>query len=157
MLWRLFANYSGAFLLFCLMNGWSFIHFSRATSTTNQSNVVKVLFILEESQQAEDLKTAFDGFLKKNASFPFVDVVGVTLVWKREDTPVSTWRKMEEIVVKENASAVVSFLSSWKNQVLVNALIKSVVPIIGIESLTKELYSNNKVRNRTPVKYFASL
>lgn len=155
MLWRLFANYSSAFFLFCLINGWSFIHLSRATSTTNQSGVVKVVFILEETQQADDLKTAFDGFLKPN--FPFVDVVGVTLMWKREDTPYSTWRKIEENIVKENASAILSFLPSWKNQVLVNALIKSVVPIIGIESLTKELYSNNKVRNHTPVQYFASL
>lgn len=146
MFWRSFANYSLALFLVHSISE-SRIYPSATTSATNQS-AVKVVFILEESQR-DDLKTAFNVFLKKNVNSALlnlnVDLEGVIVQWRRKDTPNSTWRKIKENVIEGNASAIVSFLPSWKNQVLVHALSKSDVPIIGIESLTKELYRNNKV------------
>ena len=137
----------------------SCVHLSKTTSATNRS-AVKVVFILEESQR-DDLNTAFDVLLKENVNSSLlnlsVNLEGVTMEWKRKDSPQSTWKKIKENVIDGNASAVVSFLPSWKNQVLVHALSRSDVPIIGIESLTKELYRNNKVRKHTLVKQYIHL
>lgn len=106
--------------------------------------MVKLVFILDETQR-KDLKPAFDNFLKEAVNSSFLNVKGITVEWKIKDSQESTWRKIKQNIIEQNASAVVSFLKPWRNQVLVNALSKSVVPVIGMESLTEELYSSKKV------------
>ena len=141
MFWRSFVNCSFALFLVHSISE-SRIYLNATTSA------VKVVFILEESQR-DYLKTAFDVFLKENVNSSLlnlnVDLEGVIVEWKQKETPHSAWTKIKENVIEGNASVVVSFLPSWKNQVLVHALSKSDVPLIGIESLTKELHRNNKV------------
>jgi len=138
----LFAKYASAVFLFQLMCV-SYIDIAITTSGRNRP-LVKLVFILEETQR-DDLKSAFDFLLKETVNSSVFNVEGITLEWKTKETPNSTWSKIKANIIMENASAVVSFLPSWKNQVLVNALSKIDVPVIGMESLTGELYTSKKV------------
>lgn len=138
----LFANYTSVIFFFQLIFGQC-IDFAITTSSLSQP-VVKLVFILDETQR-KDLKPAFDNFLKEAVNSSFLNVKGITVEWKIKDSQESTWRKIKQNIIEQNASAVVSFLKPRRNQVLVNALSKSVVPVIGMESLTEELYSSKKV------------
>ena len=126
----------------------SYIDFAVTTSEPSQQPVAKLVFFLEETQR-EDFDSALNTFLKEAVHFSSVRVEGITVEWKIKDTPDSTWTKINENVIMANASAVISFLPSWKNQLLVNVLSKSVVPVIGMESLTEVRYNSNKVRKQT--------
>ncbi|XP_068747101.1 glutamate receptor ionotropic, NMDA 2A-like [Montipora capricornis] len=72
------------------------------------------------------------------------NVEGITLEWRVKDTPYSVWKKIEQNVIVKNVSLVLSFLPSRKNQILVDALGKSIVPIIGLQSLREEVYSKHQ-------------
>lgn len=124
-----------------------------AIMTHAKQPVVKVVFIAEETQhraQHYDLKHAFDFFLNESEEeTPFFDVEGVAVEWKNNDTPSLTWQKIQGNIINQNASAVISFLPPRKNHILVNALSKTAIPIIGLQSLTEEYYSSKKVRKQT--------
>lgn len=144
-LWRSFTKYNASvsfvFLLHFLTV--SYVQQCKTSSVTNQSTI-KIAFVLEYTQGEDQLITVFDDFLKENNNY-FYNVVGITLKWNRKDTPGSMWTKIEENVVNQNVTLVISFLPSCTNQLLVDALSKSIIPIIGLQSQTEELYSNNKV------------
>ena len=108
--------------------------------------VITLVFISEETQYYS-LKTAFEFFLKteNEGVFTLFSLEGIAIEWKKSDTPNSTYEKIQENIIKQNASVVVSFLPPKKNYILVNALSKAVIPIIGLESLTEEFYSSKKV------------
>lgn len=117
-----------------------------ATTTPVGQPVVTLVFISEESQY-HNLKTAFEFFLKtgnEGASTLF-NLQGNAIEWKKNDTPNSTYEKLQENIIKQNASAVISFLPPKKNHILVNALSKAVIPVIGLQSLTEEFFSGREV------------
>ena len=117
-----------------------------ATTTPVGQPVVTLVFISEESQY-HNLKTAFEFFLKtgnEGASTLF-NLQGNAIEWKKNDTPNSTYEKLQENIIKQNASAVISFLPPKKNHILVNALSKAVIPVIGLQSLTEEFFSSREV------------
>ena len=117
-----------------------------ATTTPVGQPVVTLVFISEESQY-HNLKTAFEVFLKtgnEGASTLF-NLQGNAIEWKKNDTPNSTYEKLQENIIKQNASAVISFLPPKKNHILVNALSKAVIPVIGLQSLTEEFFSGREV------------
>ena len=119
--------------------------FNALTTPAGQS-VVTLVFISEETEH-RNLKTAFEFFLKtenEGASTLF-NLQGITTEWKKNDAPNSTYDKIQENIIKQNASAVVSFLPPKKNYILVNALSKAFIPVIGLQSLTEEFYSGRKV------------
>lgn len=116
------------------------------TTTPVGQPVVTLVFISEESQY-HNLKTAFEFFLKtgnEGASTLF-NLQGNAIEWKKNDTPNSTYEKLQENIIKQNASAVISFLPPKKNHILVNALSKAVIPVIGLQSLTEEFFSGREV------------
>lgn len=117
-----------------------------AITTPTGHPVVKLVFISEETQHY-NLKTAFEFFVKKENEgvSTLFSLEGITIEWKKNDTPNSTYEKIQENIIKQNASVVISFLPSKNNHILVNALSKAVIPIIGLESLTEEFYSSKKV------------
>jgi len=119
------------------------------TTTTLDHPTAKLAFIFEEIHE-EDLESTFD-ILKETIMFSPLRLEGITVIWKVKDTPDLTWAKINENIILRNASAVLSFLPPWKNQVLVNVLITSVIPVIGMESLIEDIYNNKKVRYE---KYF---
>ena len=90
-------------------------------------------------------------FSRKPSFFSPLRLEGITIIWKVKDTPDLTWAKINENIILRNASAVLSFLPPWKNQVLVNVLSTTVIPVIGMESLIEDIYNNKKVRYE---KYF---
>lgn len=145
MFWRSFTEYNACvsfvFLLHFLTA--SYVQQCKTSSVTNQS-AIKIAFVLEYTQREDQLITVFDDFLKENNNY-FYNVVGITVKWNRKDTPGSMWTKIEENVVNQNVTLVISFLPTCTNQLLVDALSKSIIPIIGLQSQTEELYSNNKV------------
>lgn len=117
-----------------------------ATTTPVGQPVVTLVFISEESQY-HNLKTAFEFFLKtgnEGASTLF-NLQGNAIEWKKNDTPNSTYEKLQENIIKQNASAVISFLPPKKNHILVNVLSKAVIPVIGLQSLTEEFFSGREV------------
>lgn len=81
-----------------------------ATTTPVGQPVVTLVFISEESQY-HDLKTAFEFFLKKGSegASTLFNLQGNALEWKKNDTPNSTYEKLQENIIKQNASAVISF------------------------------------------------
>lgn len=117
-----------------------------AITTPTGHPVVKLVFISEETQHY-NLKTAFEFFVKKENEgvSTLFSLEGIMIEWKKNDTPNSTYEKIQENIIKQNASVVISFLPSKNNHILVNALSKAVIPIIGLESLTEEFYSSKKV------------
>lgn len=117
-----------------------------ALTTPTEHPVVKLVFIPEETQHY-NLKTAFEFFLnKENEGFSTLfRLEGITIEWKKSDTPNLTYEKIQENIIEQNASAVISFLPAKENLILVNALSKAFIPIIGLESLTEEFYSSKKV------------
>lgn len=117
------------------------------TTTTLDHPTAKLAFIFEEIHK-EDLESTFDNIL---ISFSPLRLEGITIIWKVKDTPDLTWAKINENIILRNASVVLSFLPPWKNQVLVNVLSTSVIPVIGMESLIEDIYHNKKVRYE---KYF---
>lgn len=119
------------------------------TTTTLDHPTAKLAFIFEEIQK-EDLGSTFD-ILKEAIIFSPLRLEGITIIWKVKDTPDLTWAKINENIILRNASAVLSFLPPWKNQVLVNVLSTTVIPVIGMESLIEDIYNNKKVRYE---KYF---
>jgi len=124
-----------------------------AMKTTHTGHpVVKLVFISEETQHY-NLKTAFEFFLKKENEgvSTLFSLEGITIEWKKRDTPNLTYEKIRENIIKQNASAVISFLPAKENHVLVNALSKDVIPIIGLESLTEEFYSSKKVSEQANI------
>lgn len=122
--------------------------FNAITARASQP-VVKVIFISEETQQY-DLKSAFDVSVRDSQEVSsFLSVEGIAVEWKKKDTPHLTWQKIQENIIKQNASAVVSFLPPTKNHILENALSKTAIPIIGLQSLTEEFYRSKKVREQT--------
>ena len=120
------------------------------TTTTLDHPTAKLAFIFEEIQK-EDLGSTFDNILKEAIIFSPLRLEGITIIWKVKDTPDLTWAKINENIILRNASVVLSFLPPWKNQVLVNVLSTSVIPVIGMESLIEDIYHNKKVRYE---KYF---
>lgn len=145
----MFQSFSTTCTLAILLFQWLCGSFNASTTSAGQP-VVKVAFIAEETQHYFDLKSAFDFFLKDRQEVSsFCSVEGITVEWKRNDTPSLTWQKIQGNITKQNASAVISFLSPRKNHILVNALSKTVIPIIGLQSLTEEYYSSKKVREQT--------
>ena len=119
-------------------------------TTPSGQPVVTLVFVSEETQHYH-LNTAFEFFLKKQndgVSTTF-SLVGIKVEWKKNDTPNLTYEKIQEVIIKQNATAVISFLPPKKNHLLVNALSKAVIPIIGLESLTEEAYSSKKVSELT--------
>lgn len=119
-------------------------------TTPSGQSVVTLVFVSEETQHYH-LNTAFDVFLKKQndgVSTTF-SLVGIKVEWKKNDTPNLTYEKIQEVIIKQNSTAVISFLPPKKNHLLVNALSKAVIPIIGLESLTEEAYSSKKVSELT--------
>lgn len=145
MFWRSFAEYNASVNILFLVHflTGSYIQKCKTSSVTNQS-AIKIAFVLEDTQSEDQLKTAFDDFLKENNNYLY-SVVGITVKWNRKDTPGSIWTEIEENLVNQNVTLVISFLPSCTNQLLVDALSKSIVPIIGLQSQREELYSNNKV------------
>ena len=120
------------------------------TTTTLDHPTAKLAFIFEEIHK-EDLESTFDNVLREAIIFSPLRLEGITVTWKVKDTPDLTWAKINENIILRNASAVLSFLPPWKNQVLVNVLSTSVVPVIGMESLIEDLYNNKKVRYEKPI------
>lgn len=120
-----------------------------ATTTPVGQPVVTLVFISEESQY-HNLKTAFEFFLKKGSegASTLFNLQGNAIEWKKNDTPNSTYEKLQENIIKQNASAVISFLPPKKNHILVNALSKAVIPVIGLQSLTEEFFSGREVREQ---------
>lgn len=121
-----------------------------AITTPSGQPVVTLVFVSEETQHYH-LNTAFEFFLQKEnegVSTTF-SLEGITVEWKKNDTPNLTYEKIQEIITKQNATAVISFLPPKKNHFVVNALSKAVIPIIGLESLTEEVYSSKKVSELT--------
>ena len=124
---------------------WMYGCFNAITTPTVQP-VVTLVFISEETQHYTDLKTAFEFLLQKeNEGSTVFSLEGITVEWKKNDTPNLTYEKIQENIIKQNASVVISFLPPKKNYILVNALSKAVIPMIGLESLTEEFYSSKKV------------
>lgn len=131
---------------------WMCGSFNAITTPAGQP-VVKLVFISEETEHY-NLKTAFEFFLKteNEGVSTLFSLEGITVEWKKNDTPYLTYEKIQENIIKQNASAVISFLPPKKNHILVNALSKAVIPIIGLASLTEEFYSSKKVSEQTYTK-----
>ena len=117
-----------------------------AKTTPAVQPVVTLVFISEDTEH-HNLKTAFEFFLKteNEGASTLSSLQGITIEWKKNDTPNSTYEKIQENIIRQNVSAVVSFLPPKKNYILVNALSKAVIPVIGLQSLTEEFYSDRKV------------
>ena len=144
MFWKSFPKKESILFFLHFMVG-SYFQFCTTTSVSNHS-AVKIAFVLEQGQ-SEDLNSAFDVFLKESIMGSSLhNVEGITLEWKVKDTPYSFWRKIEENVIVRNVSLVLSFLPSRKTQILVDALSKSIVPIIGLQSFREVVYSMHQVR-----------
>lgn len=144
----MFQSFSTTFTLAILLLQWLCGSFNVITTSAGQP-VVKVVFISEETKHYYDLKSAFDFFLKESQEVStFFRVEGIAVEWKRNDTPSLTWQKIQENVIQQNASAVISFLPPGKNHILVNVLSKTAIPIIGLQSLTEECYSSKRVRKQ---------
>ena len=148
MLQSFYTTCLGAIFLLQLMCG----RFN-AVSTPARQPVATLVFISEETQH-HNLKTAFEFFLKteNEGSSTLFNLQGITIEWKKNDTPHSTYEKIQENIIMQNASAVISFLPPKKNHILVNALGKAVIPVIGLQSLTEEFYSNRKVGEQANTK-----
>ena len=145
MFWRSFTNNSSILLILHLLTVGSYFQFCMTTSVSNHS-AVKIAFILEQGQ-SKVFNSAYGVFLKESLMDSSLhNVEGITLEWRVKDTPYSVWKKIEQNVIVKNVSLVLSFLPSRKNQILVDALGKSIVPIIGLQSLREEVYSKHQVR-----------
>ncbi|XP_022797093.1 glutamate receptor ionotropic, NMDA 2A-like [Stylophora pistillata] len=104
--------------------------------------VVKFVFISEEIQR-HDLNSTFEHILKRYTDVSsLLSLQGTALAWNQKETPHFLWRKIQEHIIEQNASMVISFLPPKKNYVLVDVLSKSAIPIIGLQSLTEEFYKS---------------
>ena len=144
----MFHNLSTAFTVAILLLQWLCGSFNAITTPSSQP-VVKLVFISEEIQQYDLNSTCeliLKGFQDISSS---LNLQGTAIEWKENETPYSTWQKFQENIIEQNASAVISFLPPKKNYLLVDALSKSVIPIIGLQSLTEEFYKSHQVRRQT--------